>query len=87
MMEKQITWEELDQCQSSDEIAELLRKAGIKGRACDPCYCPLAVATGWLVEEEIRSEPGNKEGVHLTAAEQRFVFDFDCGMYSDLEQP
>jgi hypothetical protein len=46
---EQDPWEELDRCETADEIAELLRRLGIRGIPADPRACPLAVATGWRV--------------------------------------
>lgn len=86
-MNQPLTWEQLDACSTSDEIADLLRKHGIQGRRSKREACPLARATGWSIDEERRTLEETGETKPLTQAQADFVFDFDAILdYQDLEE-
>ena len=84
---KRISWKQLDACKSANEVASLLRKAGVKGyRTAGRYVCPLEKATGWIVLLTFRYSGlsrASKE-IELTQAERTFVRRVDDGVYPDL---
>lgn len=87
-----LTWTHIDECSTADQVADLLRKHGIRGIKNNKCDCPLAAATGSVdyVYEDYRvandgTEDGSKVRIPLTAAEVAFLLEFDEGrIYDDL---
>jgi len=77
-----LTWEELDKFEDPQGIAELLEKLHIGGFRKSPLWCPLANATGWVVDGRTRRRDGITEP--LTRAEMEFVEAFDNGSYPKL---
>ncbi|GIW90895.1 MAG: hypothetical protein KatS3mg109_1327 [Pirellulaceae bacterium] len=78
-----LTWEQLDQRKTPNEIARLLRRHGIRG---EPTVrgCPLAVATGSYVSATHRWKEGG-ELTPLTPAERHFVKRYHRGYYWYLQ--
>ena len=76
-------WETLDAMDSADQIAEALKRAGIRGCTYNAKACPLARATGWTVKCWTRWNDGCR--VKLTPAERAFVKRFDTGYYPELD--
>lgn len=80
-----LTWDQLDSFQTADEVAGCLRRVGVKGLQASCEYCPLAVATGWIVTHRRRWWPWNDtKEAPLTAAQRAFTLSFDQGGYPDL---
>lgn len=78
-----LTWDEIDKCQSADEIADLLRSKGVKGIQDSNSHCPLANATGSRVYGDYRYD-GGWTMRDCTQTEAEFVQRFDNGGYPDL---
>jgi hypothetical protein len=83
-----LTWTVLDKCRTADEIADLLRKTGVKGERGQSSYCPLAKATGYIIGSDFRMRNRNSLTTRpLTKAEQTFIRRFDHAQsYRDLER-
>lgn len=80
-----LTWEQLDACNTSSEVAELLKKNGIKGIPGSVELCPLAWATSYKVQSQARWIRGEEENAEpLTIAEKAFVEEFDHGKWQEL---
>ena len=77
-----LTWEQLDACERVDQIVDLLRAAGIKGRRGSPMWCPLARATNTGVYAAVRVSGGRE--IPLTQPQILFVRRLDRGKYPDL---
>lgn len=77
-----LSWDALDRCETAEEVADLLRRYGARGRRGGVSTCPLARATGWCVTARTRYRETEQE--RLTEAEREFVRRFDTGDYSDL---
>ena len=76
-----LTWEQLDACNTSSEIAGLLRKNYIQGIPGSVILCPLARATNSKVGVSHRYGKNRKP---LTRAERTFVNEFDHGKWQEL---
>lgn len=81
-----LSWKTLDKLKSSQAIFELLLKHRIKGRRNQPARCPLAHATGFLVSRDRACDIVTEEIKTLTRAEKAFVFNFDWGLYPELDE-
>ena len=83
-----ISWDTLDEL-TAPEIAGLLVTHGIKGDREKYNSCPLAVATGWCIDAMMRyqgdPEDDPDEGIIMTEEQQKFVEDFDAGLYPELD--
>ena len=79
-----LTWEQLDACERVDQIVDLLRAAGIRGRRGSPMWCPLARATNTntRVYAAVRVSGGRE--IPLTQPQILFVRRLDRGKYPDL---
>jgi hypothetical protein len=78
---------------SGEEVANLLKKSGIKGYSCDCYECPVAnylsKACGQKVlvshDEGVVLTDGWKRLVELDGVVSEFVHEFDNGCYPDME--
>lgn len=80
-----LTWEQLDACKTSSDIAALLLKNHILGIPGSIVLCPLARATNCKVKATCRYSNDNKSSTALTSAEFTFVHEFDTGQWRELE--
>jgi len=82
-----------DMGNTSEEVAESIRKIGVKGVQKNPRHCPLALAIREKFPSTIGlrvggntmtySDPQTMDPAHTPSTSQ-FVKDFDAGKYPDL---
>ena len=80
---------------TAEDVADLLRAHGVKGRWADACCCPVATFVRCLVGERVTigadrvSSMGGEEAVGLPPAAVKFVSRFDAAdpAFADLVTP
>jgi hypothetical protein len=79
---KRLKWDEIDKCETAYEVAELMRKNGIRGIRYSTTANPLARATGWIVDYYDACR--GRHSRELTAEEKIFLRLFHDGKYQEL---
>lgn len=87
----------LTDCQTADEVADVLRKAGAKGKLRSPCDCPIAcyLKSKLGIAESVKVQPSMvtvspRDGFamkDLSEATRSFIYRFDGHSGGDSRYP